>query len=252
MTKDPERERHRVLGSESRVQLLEMLQAVGHSVTVGQAAEAAGLHTNTARFHLDLLVSVGLAERVTERRSLPGRPKVLYQATPVAAASPMGADDYRMLAGVLADGMAATSDPARAAIAAGERWAQAIERRTPQQPDDPATVADELGSLLADLGFEPELDVEHAQIRLHRCPFEEIARDNRTVVCGVHLGMLRASLPRLGAAGVEVDLEPLVSVEPLLCLVHLAATGQDRTIEHASSARAAAEPPRTRAGRRAQ
>lgn len=254
MTEVPERETHRVLGSESRVQLLEMLRTVGHPVTVGRAADAVGLHTNTARFHLDLLVSVGLAERVAEQRTRPGRPKVLYRATPVTEASPVGGDDYRMLAAVLADGMAATSDPARAAIAAGERWAQAIERRTPKLPAGPATAADELSGLLAELGFEPELDVEHAQIRLHRCPFEQIARGNRTVVCGVHLGMLRASLPRLGAAGVEVDLEPLVSEEPLLCLVHLAATGQDRTGEQtSSSARATAAKPRpSRAGRRAQ
>ena len=65
------------------------------------------------------------------------------------------------------------------------------------------------------------MDLPHGLIRLHRCPFAEVAKSNRTVVCGVHLGMLRASLRRLGAASEHVELESFVTEEPLLCLVHL-------------------------------
>lgn len=215
---DPSTRTHQVLAAPRRAELLALLRASAEPLTVVEAAEAVGLHTNTTRLHLDLLVQVGLAERVTEQRTSPGRPRTLYRA----AAQPAEPDDdsYRALAGVLADGMAATKDPGRAAIVAGERWARALDERA-GPTGATQSVAVELAQLLVELGFEPELDLPHGLIRLHRCPFAEVAKSNRTVVCGVHLGMLRATLERLGAASERVELESFVTEEPLLCLVHL-------------------------------
>jgi predicted ArsR family transcriptional regulator len=213
---DPSTRTHQVLAAPRRAELLALLRASSEPLAVVEAAAAVGLHTNTTRLHLDQLVQVGLAERVTEQRTSPGRPRTLYRA----AAQPPEPDDdsYRALAGVLADGLAATTDPSRAAVEAGERWARALDERPAgkQQP-----VASELQQLLDELGFEPEVDLPHGLIRLHRCPFAEVARSNRTVVCGVHLGMLRATLRRLGADAAHVQLESFVTDDPLLCLVHL-------------------------------
>ncbi len=217
---DPSTRTHQVLAAPRRAELLALLRASAEPLTVVEAADAVDLHTNTTRLHLDLLVQVGLAERVTEQRTSPGRPRTLYRAT----AQPAEADDdsYRALAGVLADGLAATKDPGRAAIEAGERWARALDERAGLTgATQSVSVAVELEQLLDELGFEPEMDLPHGLIRLHRCPFAEVAKSNRTVVCGVHLGMLRASLHRLGAASERVELESFVTEEPLLCLVHL-------------------------------
>jgi predicted ArsR family transcriptional regulator len=215
---DPSTRTHQVLAAPRRAELLALLRASAEPLTVIAAADAVGLHTNTTRLHLDLLVQVGLAERITEQRTSPGRPRTLYRAT----AQPAEPDDdsYRALAGVLADGLAATKDPGRAAIEAGERWARALDERA-GPTGETQSVAVELQQLLDELGFEPEMDLPHGLIRLHRCPFAEVAKINRTVVCGVHLGMLRASLSRLGAANDHVELESFVTEEPLLCLVHL-------------------------------
>jgi predicted ArsR family transcriptional regulator len=248
MPKVPERETHRVLGSQSRVHLLEVLRIAGCPMSVSEASRAVGLHASTTRFHLELLVSVGLAERVPEQRTEPGRPKVLYAAR-ADPGEPAGAGgDYQELAGLLADGLSTTDDPARAAVAAGERWAQALDRRSSgRSVASTASPATELGQLLAELGFDPDVDLPHGLIRLHRCPFEQVARVNRTVVCGVHLGMLRASLTRLGASSDDVALEPFVSQQPLLCLVHLRAAGQGATaFARASTAPARRRPPTRR------
>jgi predicted ArsR family transcriptional regulator len=213
---DPSTRTHQVLAAPRRAELLALLRASSEPLGVVEAAEAVGLHTNTTRLHLDQLVQVGLAERVTEQRTSPGRPRTLYRA---AAQPPeQDVDSYRALAGVLADGLAATTDPFRAAVEAGERWARALDERPAgaQQP-----VAAELEQLLDELGFEPEMDLEHGEILLHRCPFAEVARENRTVVCGVHLGMLRASLRHLGMPAAQISLESFVTEEPLLCRVHV-------------------------------
>ena len=44
-------------------------------------ADRAGLHPNTARFHLDALVKAGLAMREPQPRDTPGRPNIAYRVT---------------------------------------------------------------------------------------------------------------------------------------------------------------------------
>lgn len=104
-----------------------------------------------------VLGSEGMAERLAQERTQPGRPKVLYRASP-ATASPIAAEYYRGFAGLLAQGLAATSDPA--AVDADERWAQAVARRPRKQPGAPWAAADEVRRLLGDLGIDPEPGVD--------------------------------------------------------------------------------------------
>ena len=47
---------------------------------VQEIADRAGLHPNTARFHLDALVDAGLAARAPKERTTPGRPSMAYRA----------------------------------------------------------------------------------------------------------------------------------------------------------------------------
>lgn len=61
-----------------RTHIIQLLRDSGEPLTVSDVAESAGVHVNTARFHLESLVDSGLAERRQEPRSTPGRPKVLY------------------------------------------------------------------------------------------------------------------------------------------------------------------------------
>lgn len=82
-------------------------------------APLAGLHPNTVRAHLEVLVRSGSVTRRTEERTVPGRPREIYRATGAAD------DDrnYQLLARMLAGRLAElTDDPVAQAIAAGRRW----------------------------------------------------------------------------------------------------------------------------------
>jgi predicted ArsR family transcriptional regulator len=61
-----------------RTHIIQLLRDTREPLTVSEVAADAGVHINTARFHLESLVDAGLAERRQQPRSTPGRPKVLY------------------------------------------------------------------------------------------------------------------------------------------------------------------------------
>ena len=218
---------HRALASESRQALLAVLRRHKGPLDAAEAAEAVGLQRNTARVHLDVLASADLVTRRREERRTPGRPRVLYEAarTPASGSDRRPADaGYRDLARVLADQLTGVADARNEAIRAGRRWAAALDARPlPQRslsPDESVRIAAEL---LDNLGFEPEPvpTAEPDRILLHRCPFAEVARENRSVVCGVHLGMLRATFERMDTSLVVEGLDSFVTDDPLLCVVRL-------------------------------
>ncbi|KGM10770.1 helix-turn-helix domain-containing protein, partial [Cellulomonas carbonis] len=92
-----------------RAALLEHLRTTGQPTTVGDLAQAVGLHANTVRAHLDLLVRDGHVERSTEVRATRGRPRELYRALPATADD----EGYALLAAVLAAQLEAVAgDPA--------------------------------------------------------------------------------------------------------------------------------------------
>lgn len=59
---------------ESRARVLDVLRVTPRAVGVREIAEQTGLHSNTARFHLDTPVREGLAERSTEGTASPADP----------------------------------------------------------------------------------------------------------------------------------------------------------------------------------
>lgn len=209
----------KALAADSRVALLEALSEAGRPLDAAEAGGLVGLHRNTARVHLERLADAGLVERRGEDRSRPGRPKVLYTAAAGAAERP-AADGYRALARALAAQLAATPDAGTQAVGAGRRWGAALARDSPHPAAvDAAAAIDRVTGAMDRLGFRPVAD--ERRILLRHCPFADLARAERTVVCNVHLGMLEAAFDDLGApVGVE-RLDPLVQSDPLLCVAHL-------------------------------
>ncbi|MFD2420314.1 helix-turn-helix transcriptional regulator [Amycolatopsis pigmentata] len=210
-----------VLG-ESRARVLEVLRAAGEPVGVQDVADQVGLHSNTARFHLDGLVDAGLAERQVEERSQPGRPRTVYLAT--ATDVPAGQRSYRLLAEMLTGLVADTlPDPGKAAETAGEAWGRYLaDRPAPSQRVDAAEGVRRLSAVLTDAGFAPDQveDADRPVIPLRHCPFREVAEQHRDVVCSLHLGLMRGVLQEVRAPLRADRLEPFV--EPSLCLAHLA------------------------------
>ena len=202
--------------------MLETLQTARAPLPVTAVADRVGLHPNTARFHLEGLVEQGLAERATEDRERPGRPRALYSATPDTARA--GQRSYRLLTQILTSYLAANAkQPKKAALEAGEEWGRYLaERPAPFSRINAETAALQLVDTLDEIGFEPEAVTERRQRRilLHHCPFREAAEEHSNIVCGIHLGLMRGLLAELNAPLAATRLDPFV--KPDLCVTHLA------------------------------
>lgn len=219
---------------ESRARVLDLLRHADARLGVQEIAERAGLHPNTARFHLDALVEADLAERATEGGGQPGRPRTVYRARPAAAAA--GRRSYRLLAEILTTLVAEhLPQPERIAAGAGRAWGgYLIERPAPFEHVDPGQAVERLVGVLAEIGFDPEVEKADrgrgesgTRVRLRHCPFREVAEHHRDVVCSLHLGLMQGALAELRTPVTAERLDPFV--EPSLCIAHLGPADQART-----------------------
>lgn len=201
-----------------RAEVLGLLQAAKQPMSAAAAAEVSGLHLNTARFHLDALVGEGLAQRVSEPRTVPGRPRILYTAK-----GPMpGPRSFGLLAEMLTGLVASLDDSGQSAVEAGKSWGRhLIERATPSERVDAKDATARLTKVLDAIGFRPETRVtsKGTEIRLHHCPFREVAQKHADIVCGLHLGLMQGALSELRAPLQATSLEPFVT--PQLCVAQL-------------------------------
>jgi predicted ArsR family transcriptional regulator len=228
-SEDSDVSHHQILASLSRAAVLKLLRSRAEPLGVVEVAQHVGLHQNTVRSHLDLLVSSGYALRRSEPPRGPGRPRVVYEAT----AAPEGDRNYRLLAELLTEHLATSSkSPAKDAVDAGRSWAASTTRRlrdsdragkalapevSDEEADEEAIAA--VIRILGDSGFAPERSADGTSINLHRCPFRELAESYSDVVCGAHLGILQGALADLGAKVTATRLLPFVA--PGLCVATL-------------------------------
>ena len=222
---------------QSRAEVLELLRAAGSPLGVQEIADRTGLHPNTARFHLDGLVEAGLATREPQARTTPGRPSMAYRATD--SSGPAGGRRYRLLAEILTSLIAGTMpEPGEAAENAGREWGGYLtEEPPPYQRPGASEAVGKLTATLEELGFAPQAvaDAGQDQVRLHQCPFREVAQQHQDIVCALHLGLMKGALARMRAPVTADRLEPFV--EPSLCVAHL--TARDEPGPHKPSAAAA-------------
>jgi predicted ArsR family transcriptional regulator len=207
---------------QSRAHVLDLLRAAGSPAGVRDIADQAGLHPNTARFHLDALVDAGLAARAPKERTTPGRPSMAYRA--VAGGEPMGRRRYRLLAEMLTSLIAGMlPKPGEAAEEAGREWGRYLtEPPPPYQRLDAGEAVERLTATLAEIGFAPEAvtDGTQYQLRLRQCPFREVAENHQDVVCQLHLGLMQGALAQMRAPVTADRLQPFA--EPSLCIAYLA------------------------------
>lgn len=205
----------------ARRRVLQAVAAAGDAgVTVADVAEQIGGHPNGGRAHLDRLAHSGLAQITRSAPDGRGRPALRFTITAAGQRALRGAGpDYRLLAAAFARHMAAHGD-ADAARSVGAMWAESLSSPTPMAGPD--AVQRGLLALLTGLDFSPEVvpDPEGGTaILLRTCPFIGEARSNAAVVCGVHQGLVEASLATWGHPG-AAGLQPFSS--PGACRVWLA------------------------------
>jgi predicted ArsR family transcriptional regulator len=213
----------RPLGA-SRARVLDLLISAARPMEIKEMSSRTGLHPNTVRFHLDALVGSGLAARAPNAPRAPGRPSMTYRA--LADGSAIGQRRYQLLARMLASLVSGSlPDPAAAAEEAGREWGARMTTPAPAgQRVGAPQAAGQLAGIMDQAGFAPETvaDGPHGfQIRLHRCPFLEVASQHSEIVCQLHLGLMTGALDQLRAPLATARLEPFA--EPGMCVASLVA-----------------------------
>ena len=200
--------------AEASRRVLDLLVASSSPQSVAQVVETTGLHANTVRAHLALLIDMGRVEAVPERRSSPGRPRLLYRAV---ATTPT--DPYRALAAELAAGVSDGMPGDTPGAAAGRRLARAQRTKNGDDgPVDPDTAVAMAAEGLDVLGFETSTDPLGDRLYLSVCPFLEMAKADRAI-CRLHHEMLRGFFSELDS-GVSVRRLDIF-VKGDLCVAHL-------------------------------
>jgi predicted ArsR family transcriptional regulator len=194
-----------------------------------EAAEAVGITRELAAFHLDKLLEEGLLDveyRRLSGRSGPGagRPAKLYHPSrrPVQVSLPERR--YELVARLMAEALEEKgSDPAAALEGAARRFGESLGTEARRQMGRRATqnrLLDTACAVLRDQGFEP-IRAE-SEIRLRNCPFDTVAKEHVSLVCGMNLALAQGLVVGLGASGVGVRLDP----KPGACCVAFAASGK--------------------------
>ena len=180
-----------------------------------ELAEHVGLHVTTVRFHLTRLIEGGLIASHTVPTPGAGRPTKRYR-TLHAALEEEPDRPHELLARLLTESFGARhgdGSPLRPEES-GARWAHA------HVPADGAGGArgwaaiESLLGVLTAWGYHPDVGVEDGgrttRIDLVGCPFIELARSHPEVACGIHRGLVRGTLDRLGEEDARMTLEPFV------------------------------------------
>ena len=211
---------HRALGDAHRARIVDELDRSPGGLDAHELARRLGIHPNTVRWHLGILADAGIVASRTAERTTPGRPRVVYSLDEDVETAER--ENYRLLATILAGTMAELEDgPARAAEA-GRAWGRyLVHRPPPNVRTSDADATREVVDLLGHQGFRPE--ARNGEIRMHTCPFRELAQSGRGIVCAVHQGLIAGALDELGSTLDVERLDPFV--EPELCIARLGRRG---------------------------
>lgn len=193
-------------GERQRQSILDALRGSHDGLDTNRLAEFVHLHPNTIRWHLGRLAAAGLVQSTPERRHGRGRPSVVHRLTGDGIAR--GRDDYRLLAAMLTDVVAADGAGEARAYDAGLRWGRHLRQAEPDGS---------LAHLLDQEGFEA---AQHGdEVEMRRCPFYALAESSPQVICTLHHGIIDGALAEGGSEQMVERLDPFV--EPGLCVAHL-------------------------------
>lgn len=212
--------RHRALADPSRLAILRVLEGAETPLDVHALSDQVGLHVNTVRWHLGILVDAALITEARESSGARGRPRHGYRI--VAGALDDHPGGFRLLADVLAEVLARGGDPATIEAVGRERGEGLIGDNAEEAPASSASAIGAVMHLLEQFGFQPRLrrTRQGRRIEMRPCPFGDTAVQYSAVVCPLHLGLMRGAFARLGSPVEATALEPFV--RPDLCVAHLA------------------------------
>jgi predicted ArsR family transcriptional regulator len=173
---------------ESRVRIQQLVEGSAEPLTVEMIVEATGLHANTIRGHLDVLLASDVISREPAESPGRGRPRWLYRA-----ARPK-ASPFQFLAQALAVQLA-RADGAEFADDAAERWSRALPGLPAASSPDEAVA--ETTDALNRLGFHATASPVGDAISVTQCPYAELVADN-PVICDIHTALVVRLLDQTG------------------------------------------------------
>lgn len=200
-------------------EVLSVLQDFPEGARAIEVANVLDMHVNTARGHLEELVSQEAVRVVTAPAKGRGRPSLIFQTR--VPDNRAVAQEYitliELMASMLGDEeIDAFRDPVMRAKAkaVGAQWASIMDAK-PGGMDDLNKALLPLLSRLRAMGFDPTTDTPTPQtpvadqpddvsIHLNSCPF--ITGDKRpsSFICAVHEGFIEESLNTSGKVGLEL------------------------------------------------
>jgi predicted ArsR family transcriptional regulator len=167
-----------------RRRLYEYVRTCDEPVGREDAAKAAGISRTLAAYHLDKLAGAGFLATSYARAAGRGggRPAKRYTRTDHELSVNVPPRDYGLLAGVLAEAVAADgSGGVREAVAQAARSAGRSAGGT------------DLIAALRGCGYEPATTAENG-IDLRNCPFHRLSREHPELVCRLNLHLVRGLL----------------------------------------------------------
>jgi predicted ArsR family transcriptional regulator len=181
-----------------------------------ESARALGITRALATFHLDRLAGAGLLEASYQRltgRTGPGagRPARVYSRAAREFSVSLPDRKYERAAQLFATALERTGDgpvPGPLRIAARELGESVGSKQAQRSPSRRLLAA------LIDGGYEPRTD-ETGTIRLRNCPYDALAQEHRSLVCGTNLA-LAEGITR--GAGTE-EWQPVLDPQPGYCCV---------------------------------
>jgi predicted ArsR family transcriptional regulator len=180
-----------------RAAVFVFVSQAGGDVSRDQAATAVGVTRRVAAFHLDRLADEGwldVSYRRLSKRTGPGagRSSKLSRRSRRAVRVSVPPRNYELLAGLLAavlnqkGGELDRVQPVASDF--GEQLGASARARLGPRPSR-AKFDGALSAQLTEQGYEPFL--EAGVLRLRNCPFHELARANKDLVCNLNLALMQ-------------------------------------------------------------
>lgn len=207
---DPERlleELAKILGDPTRRSIYFRVRSAPDPLRATEIAGEFYLHRNVARSHLDKLAKAGLLK--TElRQGRSGRPAKTYSPTERALEVTIPARNFRALADLAIDVLAAgeaVDGMTRRATQLGQEW-QANDAVGPEESRPVPAATECVARRLSAYGCEAtSYDLaDSVELEIRNCVFRESAQRHPEVVCQAHQAAVHGMFE---AAGVKVELE---------------------------------------------
>ena len=201
-----------------RRRLYALVAARAEPVGRDEAAGAAKIGRALAAYHLDKLVEPGLLTATYQRpegRAGPGagRPAKLYSRSDREFAVTVPPREYELAAQMLVRAVESDmSGRSRAALHAaafqhGQQLGSHVVSGRASRSNAAASALRDLGTVLEAHGYEPERGDDDVT-RLRNCPFHQLARQHKDIVCAMNLALIDGVTTGLKASALRPALDP--------------------------------------------